>query len=169
MSRAYRALNTTGTRAGAVSSRVRGYEFENAIAKRYNKCGWRAWRLGSSSAGLPDILAVGRVAIHVHELKATTGGSVRIPAHQIGRCLEVASAFERYAGRVVLSARFVRKAEYHFIWDGEPEPVTINVRGKARGGELTPVSWEDLVDDGTAGGFDSYGSKHACTPNHFPM
>ena len=70
----------------------------------------------------------------------------------------------------MLSARFVRKAEYHFIWgEGEPEPVTINVRGKARGGELTPVSWEDLVDGGAAGGFGSYGSKHACTPNHFPM
>lgn len=129
-----------------MSCRVRGYEFEKAIAKRYNECGWRAWRLGSSSAGLPDILAVGRAAIHVHELKATTGRSVHIPAHQIERCLDVASSFPKYRGVVVLSARFVRKAEYHFAWNGgKPEPVTINIHGKTTGGNLTPVTWEELV------------------------
>lgn len=102
--------------------------------------------MGSSSAGLPDILAVGRTIIHVHELKATGGTSVHIPAHQIARCLDVASAFDKYAGRVVLSARFVRQAEYHFIWaGGRPEPVTINIHGKTTGGNLTPVSWEALV------------------------
>lgn len=129
--------------------RKRGYRFENDIAKRYNRCGWRSWRLGASSAGLPDILAVGERAVHVHELKATTGNSVYVPAHQIVRCTDVASAFRRYEGLVVLSARFGRRAEFHYAWlGGEPEPVTINIRGKASGGALERRTWEDLVRGG---------------------
>lgn len=136
-----------------MTNRNRGYKFEYDLAKRYNEhSGWHAWRLGASSEGLPDLLAVGRTAIHAHELKATQYGSVCIQAHQIARCLDVVSPFSRYDGRVVLSVRFVRKAEYHFIWgDVEPEPVSINIKGKARGGDLTPVTWEDLLADDGAG------------------
>lgn len=135
-----------------MSGRERGYRFENRLAKRYNRHGWKAWRLGASSIGLPDILAVGAAAINVHELKTTIGGSVNIPTNQIARCVEVAAAFERYEGRVILSAFFANRAEYHYLWlGGEPEPVTINKHGKTSGGEVLPRTWEDLLAGGGVG------------------
>lgn len=127
-----------------------GYRFENRLARRYNASGWRAWRLGASSLGLPDILAVNSTKMHVHELKSTTTKrAVRIPAHQIERCLDIASSFARYDGRVVLSARFGRVAEYHCIWNGtEPEPVTINIRGKVLGCDAETKTWDELLGAG---------------------
>ena len=129
--------------------RRRGYDFENTIARRYNACGWRVWRLGALAGRPPDILAVGPDSIHVHELKTTTGNSVRIPAYQIANCADLASAFGRYEGRAVLSARFGRTAEYHYVWDGaDPEPVTINIHGKIRGCGAEPMTWDELLESG---------------------
>lgn len=132
-------------RYNTMSGRTRGYRFENDIARRYVRCGWRAWRLGASSNGLPDILAVGADRIHVHELKTTIRDTVRIPAHQIERCMDVAESFPKYTGRTILSARFGRKAEYHYLWDGEPVRVSINIRGRATEG-ATQITWNQLID-----------------------
>ena len=129
-----------------MSRRERGYRFENRITKRYNKHGWKAWRLGASSVGLPDVLAVGVDAVHVHELKTTIGESVRVPAHQIARCMEVAAAFNKYDRRVVLSAYFVRRVEYHYVWTGtKPEPVIINERGETHCDNVVPRTWHELL------------------------
>ena len=127
-----------------MSGRTRGYRFEHDIAARYESCGWRAWRLGASSTGLPDILAVENHTIHVHELKTTIYGSVRIPYHQICRCVDVASSFDLYDTRIVLSARFGRRAEHHMIWNGGVGQVSINVHGVSWGADLTPISWDML-------------------------
>lgn len=127
-----------------MSSRTRGYRFENDIARRYMQCGWRAWRLGASSRGLPDILAVGTDRIHVHELKTTIHDTVQIPAHQIARCIDIVDSFPRYRGYTVLSARFGRRAEHHYLWSGEPAQVRINVRGQCSRG-ATPISWDKLA------------------------
>lgn len=128
----------------------KGYSFENDLSKRYNATkGWRAWRLGASSIGLPDVLAVNDTHVHVHELKSSHKTSVQIPVHQIVRCLDLASAFTRYEGRVVLSARFGRIAEHHCIWEGseeEPKQVSINRQGKVRGCDAESMSWDELME-----------------------
>lgn len=127
----------------------RGYNFENKLSERYNATeGWRAWRLGTSSAGLPDVLAVSDTHVHVHELKSTHKTSVQIPVHQLVMCLDLASAFKRYGGRVILSARFVRKAEYHCIWEKPKKlkQVSINRQGKVRGCDAESMSWDELME-----------------------
>ncbi|HZS73109.1 MAG TPA: resolvase, partial [Candidatus Nitrosotalea sp.] len=43
----------------ARTRRQRGYNWEDTLVKRFNAVdGWKAFRLGSPSVGLPDILAV---------------------------------------------------------------------------------------------------------------
>lgn len=42
--------------------RQRGYHWEDTIVKRFNSVdGWKAFRLGSPSIALPDVLAVNNV------------------------------------------------------------------------------------------------------------
>ncbi|MGB9003672.1 MAG: resolvase, partial [Nitrosotalea sp.] len=43
----------------ARTRRQRGYNWEDTLVKRFNSIeGWKAFRLGSPSVGLPDVLAV---------------------------------------------------------------------------------------------------------------
>lgn len=130
-------------------ARESGYQFEYRMMKRYIKHGWNAWRLGESSAGLPDILALNDTHMNIHELKFTHTKKARIPAHQIARCLDLASAFKRYECRVVLTARFADDAvEYHYIWDGAKKDlknVYVWMDGRVSGCDAKALSWQELL------------------------
>src|SRR5438876_329605 len=54
-----REKSKASNRRIARTRRQRGYNWEDTIVKRFNSSGeWKAFRLGSPSVGLPDILAV---------------------------------------------------------------------------------------------------------------
>lgn len=93
--------------------RQRGYNWEDTIVKRFNSSkNWKAFRLGSPSVSLPDILAVNSKssAIFSIEAKSGTGTTLQVPFDQISRCLRWADTFELYQARnVVLAFKFLSK------------------------------------------------------------
>ena len=119
--------------------RRRGYAWEDSLAKRISAVpGWRAFRLGSPSVGLPDVLAVrsrGRSLI-VIEAKSGTGSSLSVPAEQVRRCLEWTRMLDAYDDRlVVLAFKFLSKRrvgtasyegrqlrEFYKVWDAGRRP-----------------------------------------------
>ena len=129
-----RTINNNNRRA-ASTRRRRGYQWENTLTKRFNGAeGWRAFRLGSPSVGLPDILAVGSAPrmLYAIEAKSGSGTLLSVPACQIERCLEWVKTFDVYKKRrhAVLAFKFLSKKriglrkyerrelrEYYKIWD----------------------------------------------------
>ena len=124
----------------ARTRRQRGYQWEDAIVKRFNGSeAWKAFRLGSPSTGLPDVLAVNTKdsTIFAIEAKSGTGTSLTVPADQIARCQQWTKTFDIYKRRQVLLAfKFLSKKriglrqyksrdlrEFFKIWD-DSEPVT---------------------------------------------
>lgn len=120
----------------ARTRRSRGYHWEETLVKRFNATeGWKAFRLGSPSVGLPDILAVStkNSAIFTIEAKSGTTNSLVVPFDQILRCLKWTDTFELYHTRkVVFAFKFLSKKriglslyekrelrEYYKIWDKE--------------------------------------------------
>lgn len=120
----------------ARTRRSRGYHWEDTLVKRFNATeGWKAFRLGSPSVGLPDILAVStkNSAIFTIEAKSGTTNSLVVPFDQILRCLKWTDTFELYHTRkVVFAFKFLSKKriglslyekrelrEYYKIWDKE--------------------------------------------------
>ena len=118
--------------------RQRGYHWEDTIVKRFNSVnGWKAFRLGSPSTGLPDVLAVStnNNAIFTIEAKSGTGTSLPVPADQIERCDKWIKTFDIYKNRkVVLAFKFLSKKrvglgeyegrqlrEFFKIWDNSLE------------------------------------------------
>ena len=114
--------------------RQRGYQWEDTLVKRFNGVnGWKAFRLGSPSIGLPDVLAVSTRAktIYAIEAKSGTSTSLFVPADQIQRCLSWVKTFDIYKkGQVVLAFKFLSKKridigvyesrelrEFFKIWD----------------------------------------------------
>ncbi|MGH1521458.1 MAG: resolvase [Nitrosopumilus sp.] len=114
--------------------RQRGYHWEDTIVKRFNSVdGWKAFRLGSPSIALPDVLAVNNVESSIFSIEAKSGTSTSlvVPADQIERCLEWIKTFEIYKTRKVLLAfKFLSKKriglgiyesrelrEFFKIWD----------------------------------------------------
>ena len=114
--------------------RQRGYHWEDTLVKRFNSVtGWKAFRLGSPSIGLPDVLAVSTRAktIYAIEAKSGTSTSLFVPADQIQRCLSWIETFDIYKkGQVVLAFKFLSKKrididvyksrelrEFFKIWD----------------------------------------------------
>lgn len=114
--------------------RQRGYQWEDTLVKRFNSTGkWRAFRLGSPSIALPDILAVNTKedTIFTIEAKSGTSTSLTVPADQIERCLEWIKTFDIYKKRnVLLAFKFLSKKridigkyesrelrEFYKIWD----------------------------------------------------
>jgi len=66
--------------------RQRGYHWEDTIVKRFNNTTeWRAFRLGSPSIALPDVLAVNNEneELFTIEAKSGTSTSLPVPADQI--------------------------------------------------------------------------------------
>ena len=122
-----------GRNVGATSRR-RGYSWEDTLVKRFRgKPGWKAFRLGSPSVGLPDVLAVntGGSLMYVIEAKAGTSTSLFVPGDQIRRCLEWVAMFDVYKTRhVLLAFKFLSKKrtgggtygsrelrEFYKVWD----------------------------------------------------
>jgi Holliday junction resolvase len=118
----------------ARTRRQRGYHWEDTLVKRFNSLeGWKGFRLGSPSVGLPDILAIStkNSTIFTIEAKSGTTNSLVVPFDQIIRCLKWVDNFELYQTREVIFAfKFLSKKriglgeyekrelrEYYKIWD----------------------------------------------------
>lgn len=127
-------------RRAARTRRQRGYNWEDTLVKRFNSLeGWKAFRLGSPSVGLPDILAVSTKEnmIYTIEAKSGTSTTLRVPYDQILRCLRWIHTFELYKTRkMIIAFKFLSKKridtgkyehrelrEYYKVWD-ESYPVT---------------------------------------------
>ena len=124
----------TNNQKAARTRRQRGYQWEDTIVKRFNgTTSWKAFRLGSPSIALPDVLAVSTNdnTIFTIEAKSGTSTSLPVPADQIERCLSWIKTFDIYKKRKVLLAfKFLSKKrigigkyesrelrEYFKIWD----------------------------------------------------
>ena len=124
----------TNNQRAARTRRQRGYQWEDTIVKRFNSTdSWKAFRLGSPSIALPDVLAVSTEndAIFTIEAKSGTSTSLPVPADQIERCLSWIKTFDIYKKRnVLLAFKFLSKKridigkyesrelrEYFKIWD----------------------------------------------------
>ncbi len=60
--------------------RQRGYFWEDTLVKRFNALdGWKAFRLGSPSVALPDILAVNNESSTIFTIEAKSGTAARLP------------------------------------------------------------------------------------------
>jgi Holliday junction resolvase len=136
----YKKKNKTKNQRIAQTRRQRGYNWEDTLVKRFNAIeGWKAFRLGSPSVGLPDILAVStrENTIYTIEAKSGTNTTLRVPFDQVERCLKWIHTFELYKTRkVIVAFKFSSKKrigigkyehrelrEYFKIWD-EKYPVT---------------------------------------------
>ena len=114
--------------------RQRGYQWEDTIVKRFkNTKNWKAFRLGSPSIALPDVLAINNEesTIFTIEAKSGTSTSLPVPADQIERCLDWIKTFDIYKKRnVLLAFKFLSKKriglgiyesrelrEFFKIWD----------------------------------------------------
>jgi Holliday junction resolvase len=121
-------------RKAARIRRQRGYQWEDTLVKRFKSTEkWKAFRLGSPSIALPDVLAVNTEenAIYTIEAKSGTSTSLPVPADQIERCLEWIKTFDIYKKRnVLLAFKFLSKKriglgkyesrelrEFYKIWD----------------------------------------------------
>lgn len=97
----------------ARTRRQRGYHWEDTIVKRFNSLeDWNAFRLGSPSVGLPDILAINSKdsSLFTIEAKSGTTNSLQVPFDQIERCLRWVNTFELYSTRrVILAFKFLSK------------------------------------------------------------
>jgi Holliday junction resolvase len=95
--------------------RSRGYNYEHALVQRLNNGQWRARRLGGSSTGLPDIVAVNNGAgiLLTIEAKSGTSDILYVPLDQIERCLIVRNMFGIYPQRhIILAFKFMGKKRF---------------------------------------------------------
>src|SRR2546423_2458187 len=133
-------IQTITNKKVARTRRQRGYNWEDTLVKRFNATHeWKAFRLGSPSVALPDILAVSTSAntIFTIEAKSGTGTTLPVPHDQIIRCLKWINTFELYQTRKMLLAfKFLSKKrigtgkyerrqlrEFYKVWD-ESNPIT---------------------------------------------
>ena len=136
-------------RRAAHTRRQRGYQWENTIVKRFNSAeNWNAFRLGSPSTALPDVLAVNtqESSIFTIEAKSGTTNLLPVPEDQIERCLKWIETFDIYKKRmVILAFKFLSKKriglgtyesrelrEFFKVWDTSipPTKCTCNYEGK---------------------------------------
>lgn len=108
-----KVASSENNKAAAKTRRQRGYQWEDTLVKRFNaQSGWRAFRLGSPSVGLPDILAVNSKTKHlvVIEAKSGSGNTLTVPVEQTERCLKWIDMFSLYKKRhVILAFKFSSK------------------------------------------------------------
>lgn len=95
--------------------RSRGYAYEHGLVERLNKHGFVARRLGGSSTGLPDIVAVNNregILLTI-EAKSGTGDILYVPQDQIERCMMVCEMFSMYPTRhIVFAFKFMSKKRF---------------------------------------------------------
>lgn len=123
----------------ARTRRQRGYNWEDTLVKRFNGSeNWKAFRLGSPSIALPDVLAVNTIesTLFAIEAKSGTSTSLPVPVDQIERCQKWVNTFDIYRERkVVLAFKFLSKKrigqgeyesrelrEFYKIWDESIDP-----------------------------------------------
>jgi Holliday junction resolvase len=95
--------------------RSRGYNYEHTLVQRLNSGEWTARRLGGSSTGLPDIVAVNNDAgiLLTIEAKSGTSDILYVPLDQIERCLLVRNMFGIYPERhIILAFKFMGKKRF---------------------------------------------------------
>jgi Holliday junction resolvase len=95
--------------------RSRGYNYEHTLVQRLNNGQWKARRLGGSSTGLPDIVAVNNDAgiLLTIEAKSGTSDILYVPQDQIERCLVVRNMFGIYPQRhIILAFKFMNKKRF---------------------------------------------------------
>lgn len=95
--------------------RSRGYSYEHTLVQRLNNETWTARRLGGSSTGLPDIVAVNnKEAILLSiEAKSGTGDALYVRPDQLQRCLLIKDMFGYYKTKhVILAFKFMRKKRF---------------------------------------------------------
>ena len=126
----------------AKTRRQRGYQWEDSLVKRFNKIDdWKAFRLGSPSVALPDILTVNNKdsVLYTIEAKSGTGTTLTVPFDQIIRCLNWTNNFQVYKTReVILAFKFLSKKrigvgryekrelrEFFKTWDPKKSPIDI--------------------------------------------
>ena len=126
----------------AQTRRQRGYNWEDTLVKRFNKIeNWKAFRLGSPSVALPDILCVNNEdsEIFTIEAKSGTGTTLTVPFDQIIRCLNWTNNFTVYKTRkVILAFKFLSKKrigvgeyekrelrEFYKVWNEKKKPTDI--------------------------------------------
>ena len=122
--------------------RQRGYHWEDTLVKRFNKLdNWKAFRLGSPSVALPDILSLNNddSIIFTIEAKSGTSTSLTVPSDQIVRCMNWTENFKVYQTReVILAFKFLSKKrignslyekrelrEFFKVWDTKRTPIDI--------------------------------------------
>lgn len=95
--------------------RSRGYSYEHTLVKRLNDGLWIARRLGGSSTGLPDIVAVNNkeATLLSIEAKSGTADSLYVRPDQLQRCLMIRDMFGYYKTKhVILAFKFMRKKRF---------------------------------------------------------
>ena len=129
----------------AQTRRQRGYNWEDTLVKRFNKLeNWKAFRLGSPSVALPDILCVNNKnsIIFTIEAKSGTGTTLTVPFDQIIRCLNWTNNFTVYkTRRVILAFKFLSKKrigtglyekrelrEFYKVWNEKKDPTDMVCR-----------------------------------------
>jgi Holliday junction resolvase len=95
--------------------RSRGYSYEHTLVERLNNGSWIARRLGGSSTGLPDIVAVNNkeATLLSIEAKCGTGDALYVGPDQLQRCLLIRDMFGYYKSKhVILAFKFMKKKRY---------------------------------------------------------
>lgn len=163
-------------RTAAESSKLRrnrGYVFEYNLTDRFMDLqvdGWNARRLGGSSTGLPDIVAMNnKTGILVTiECKSGEANTLHIPDDQLERCRETMRLFSYYPHRFFIAAfkfkglRKKRKLCYRFgVFDSQqadqlagsiaysysPDILNATLAGALHGVHRTaPLSYKGLTD-----------------------
>jgi len=133
------------TEKTARTRRQRGYQWEDTVTKRFNEIpNWKAFRLGSPSIALPDVLAVNHVEsiIYAIECKSSSTNQTIVPFDQIERCKEWIDTFGNFKTKqVLLAIKFMSKKrigkgkyenrqlrEYFKIWGRDTIPTTTIIR-----------------------------------------
>ena len=126
----------------AQTRRQRGYNWEDTLVKRFNSLeSWKAFRLGSPSVALPDVLSVNNLesTIFTIEAKSGTGTTLHVLFDQIERCLNWIDNFQVYQKReVILSFKFLSKKrigtgkykkrdlhEFYKVWDKKKKIIDV--------------------------------------------
>ena len=95
--------------------RSRGYAFEHMLVQKLNSGPWHARRLGGSSTGLPDIVAVNNADSILLTIEAKSGTSdiLYVPQDQLDRCMVIRDMFGVYSTRhIILAFKFMNKKRF---------------------------------------------------------
>jgi Holliday junction resolvase len=126
--------------------RNRGYSYEHTLVQRLNNGSWVARRLGGSSTGLPDIVAVNNkeATLLSIEAKSGTGDVLYVHPDQLHRCLAIRDMFGYYRTKhVILAFKFMRKKRFtrkkHVVYEKRKLIEYYKIADKLNRFEIIPV------------------------------